>query len=273
MSHWRILKKIDEFGQDFDKLVCEWKSNLEHSCKKEKVLSTLTEVVEEAEMEIIPGGMATINVADIGLTFHSVLSNSHGDDVVLQGADVEDGASLKVREVKERVRLKIGNNFDKQVFDSLVDEIVKTNMPLCLKALKELEEKVLLQHPPTFQITGDNLDLMVKVKHMSASNQNNIIHWVNLNAVKNRVLANHLSNDNPVKSVLELEKVEFLPSPEDNEAYLQNITALATRVVVRNIPAFSQFKDIVVKHILHEYSDVMKEKSDLVSIHLIFSSY
>ena len=217
--------------------------------------------------------MATINVADIGLIFHSVLSNSHGDDVELQGADVEDGASLKVREVKERVRLKIGNNFDKQVFDSLVDEIVKTNMPLCLKALKELEEKVLLQHPPTFQITGDNLDLMVKVKHMSASNQNNSIHWVNLNAVKNRVLANHLSNDNPVKSVLELEKVEFLPSPEDNEAYLQNITALATRVVVRNIPAFSQFKDIVVKHILHEYSDVMKEKSDQVSIHLIFSSY
>ena len=76
MSHWRMLKKIDEFGQDFDKLVCEWKSNLEDSCKKEKVLSTITEVVEEAEMEIIPWamGMATINVADIGLTFHSVLS-------------------------------------------------------------------------------------------------------------------------------------------------------------------------------------------------------
>ena len=56
-------------------------------------------------------------------------------------------------EEKERVRLKMGNNFDKQVFDSLVDEIVKTNMPLtplCLKSLKEVEEKVLIQHPPTF---------------------------------------------------------------------------------------------------------------------------
>ena len=113
----------------------------------------------------------------------------------------------------------------------------------------------------------------MKVKLMSASNQNNSIHWFNLNAAKNRVMANHLSNDNPVKSVLELENVEFLPSPEDNEAYLHNITALETRVVVRNIPALSQFKDIVVKHILHEYSDVMKEKSDQVSIHLIFSSY
>ena len=258
MSHWHMLKKIHEFGQDFDKLVCEWKSNLEHSCKKEKVLSTINEVVEGAEMEIIPEGMATVI---------QCLSNSHGDDVILQDADMVDGASLEVREVEERVRFKMGNNFDKQVFYSLVDEIVKMNMPLCLRSLKELEEKVLLQHPPTFQITGDNLDLM------SESNQKNSIHWFNLNAVKNHVLANHLSNDNPVKSVLELENVEFLPSTEDNEAYLHNITALATRVVVRNIPAFSQFKDIAVKHILHEYSDVMKEKSDQVSIHLIFSSH
>ena len=160
--------------------------------------------------------MAAINVADIGLTFHSVLSNSHGDDVILD-ADLASGASLEVDEVKERVRLKMGNNFDEHGFDSLVGGIVKTKMALCFKSLKELEEKVLLQHPPTFQITGDNLDLMVKVKHMSASNQNNSIHWFNLNAVKNRVLANHLSNDNLVKSVLEVENAEFLPSPEDNE--------------------------------------------------------
>ena len=38
----------------------------------------------------------------------------------------------------------MGNNFDEHVFDSLVGEIVKTKMPLCLKSLKELEKKVLL---------------------------------------------------------------------------------------------------------------------------------
>ena len=40
--------------------------------------------------------------------------------------------------------LKMVNNFDEHVFDSLVGEIVKTKMPLCLTSLKELEEKVLL---------------------------------------------------------------------------------------------------------------------------------
>ena len=58
------------------------------------------------------------------------------------------------------------------------------------------------------------------------------------------------------KSVLEFENVEFLSSPEDNETFLHNVTALETRVVVRNIPALSQLTDIVVKHISHEYSDV-----------------
>ena len=199
--------------------------------------------------------MAAINVADIGLIFHSVLSNSRGDDVKLD-ADMAAGASLEVDWVKEKVQLKMGNNFDKHVFDFLVGEIVKTKMPLCFKSLKELEEKVLLQHPPTFQIMGDNLDPMVKVQHTSASNRNNSIHWFNLNAVRNRAFANHLSNDNLVKSVFELENVEFLPSPEDNEAFLHNITTLETSVVVRNSPALSQLKDIVVKHIPHEYSDV-----------------
>ena len=60
------------------------------------------------------------------------------------------GASLEVDEVKERVQLKVGNNFDKHAFDSLVGEIVKTKMPLRLESLKKLVEKVLLQHPPTF---------------------------------------------------------------------------------------------------------------------------
>ena len=85
---------------------------------------------------------------------------------------------------------------------------------------------------------GDNLDPMVKVEHTSVSNQNNSIHWFNLNAAKNRVFANHLSNDNLVKSVLELENVEFLPSPEDNEAFLHNMTALEFTCSCKEYPRF-----------------------------------
>ena len=48
-----MLKKIDEFGQNFDELVKEWKRSIEHSCKRESVLASIMEVVEDAEMEVV----------------------------------------------------------------------------------------------------------------------------------------------------------------------------------------------------------------------------
>ena len=111
-----------------------------------------------------------------------------------------------------------------------------------------------------------NLDLMVKVKHMGSTNQNNSIHWFNLNAVQIRVIGNHLDNTRPTKPVLEMENVDFLPSPADNQNYLHDITAIATRVVIKHIPAFNIFKDVTVHHIPHKYSEDMKQKSQQVKL-------
>ena len=67
--------------------------------------------------------------------------------------------------------------------------------------LKDIQDQVHFNQPPppppTYQITGDNLVLMVKVKHMGSMKQNNSIHWFNLNAVQNQVLGNHLDNTAP----------------------------------------------------------------------------
>ncbi|KAJ7376290.1 hypothetical protein OS493_035651 [Desmophyllum pertusum] len=113
---------------------------------------------------------------------------------------------------------------------------------------------------------------MVKVKHMGSTNQNNSIHWFNLNAVQIRVLGNHLDNTRPTKPVLEMENVDFLPSPADNQNYLHDITAIATRVVIKHIPAFNIFKDVTVHHIPHKYSEVMKQKSQQVPLGLLFKN-
>lgn len=72
-----------------------------------------------------------------------------------------------------------------------------------------IQQDLQLLHAPSYQIIGDNLDMLIKVKHMSSTNQNNNIHWFNLNAVKNRVHGNHLPNDQPIKSVLDIENVDF----------------------------------------------------------------
>ena len=99
---------------------------------------------------------------------------------------------------------------------------------------------------------------------MSSTNQNKSVHWFNLNAVMHRVIGNHLSSDGPIRSVLEMENIEFLPSFTDNYIFLSDVIPLVARVIVNRVPAFSSFKDVVVKHIPHTYSDVMKEKSTQV---------
>lgn len=128
-----------------------------------------------------------------------------------------------------------------------------------------LINKYKLQRAPTFQITGDNIDLAIKAKHMSTFQQNKSIHWFNLNAVLNRVHGNHLPNSCQ-KSILDVENVAFLPSPEDNQDLLHDLIPLYARCIVYNIPALlSVFGDSVVKHIPHVYTNEMSEKSDQVS--------
>lgn len=76
-----------------------------------------------------------------------------------------------------------------------------------------------------------------------------------------RVIGNDLRFDGPIRSVLEMENIEFPPSVANNYKFLRDAIPLVTRVIVNRIPAFSIFKDVVVKHIPHTYSDVTKEKS------------
>lgn len=253
MSHKRMLKKIDEFGENYDEVVNAWKSNLEHSCMKQSVLSTILEVVDEAEKEVVPEGLATVNVADLGLSFA----------VEPQQLMEKINVCLSVAEVKERVKLMMGVKFNDQGFNFIADEILADGT-FNSETLKNIKHQLQLNHPPTYQITGDNLDLMIKVKHMGSMNQNNSIHWFNLNAVQNRVLGNHLDNTKPIRPVMEMENVDFLPSTQENQKYFHEITALAARVVVKEIPAFKLFRDATVHHIPHQYSVVMKEKSKQV---------
>ena len=272
MSHWRTILKVTEFGVDFDKTVKQWKEHLQHSCRFETVLSTIHEVVETAEMEVVPTGFQTVNTSKHNLSFPSMPQQSsddeHQESDVIPPVDTgeELGAQLGVTDIKERVKHKLAETFDEPTFNTIVITLQKSSHgkvnAQTVSVLPKQKKKLL--HAPGYQITGDNLDMLIKVKHMSSTNQNTSIHWFNLNAVLNRVNGNHLQNDRPIKSVLEVENVDFLPSGMDNQDFLHDITALVARVVVMYMPAFSKFKDVIVQHIPLTYSSAMMEKSSQV---------
>ena len=111
-----------------------------------------------------------------------------------------------------------------------------------------------------FQIIFDNLDFFFRAKHMTSSNQNRSIHWVNLLAVKDSVTGQGIDNTKPIESVYELLNVDFIPSLQQNQELLADLA----RVITDNKPAFKEFKGVVVRHIPHRYSEIMTHKSEQV---------
>ena len=168
--------------------------------------------------------------------------------------------------LKAAVRERMGPHFEEAVYESARKLIGEYGMgDLNSGSLVLLKRQLEVGHAAGFQITGDNVDLLIKAKHMSSTNQNKSIHWFNLNAVLDRVLGNELSGEKPLKSIMDMENVDFLPSVEDNQKFLHDLIPLAARVIADNIPAFKKFGSVVVRHIPHAYSQAMKEKSTQVN--------
>ena len=119
--------------------------------------------------------------------------------------------------------------------------------------------------PTKYQIIGDNVDMHIKTKHQSTSSPNKSIHWFHMYAVKDRVVAPNLLDEKPIGPAEKLQPGEFLPSAKDNQDLLHDFIPLFARVVVDEIPAFKKaFKDVVVRHIPHEYSEIVAQKSEQV---------
>lgn len=78
-------------------------------------------------------------------------------------------------------------------------------------AVNNMETDVSNKLSPGFKFPFDNFDIRQNVRNMTEENQNKDLHWVNHNAVKNRVSGNHLPNNVPICDITEhLEKQNMI---------------------------------------------------------------
>ena len=226
MSHTSTIGKVEQLGQEHDEKVLKWKAEQERHKKFHLTLETISECIEECEAPLC-------------------------DDRLR-------------REVKDRLH----THFNETVYDDLCKQLanIATVDSNKLDEVRLLQKEINSNRPSGYQIIGDNVDLMIKVRHQASDKPNKSIHWFHLNAVKDRVNANECSDDEPLKKVQEVEKWEVLPSIKDTHDLLHDFIPLVARVIVDRIPAFKHFKDVVVRHLPHKYSDVMKDKSEQVCI-------
>ena len=121
---------------------------------------------------------------------------------------------------------------------------------------------------PGFSLIWDNVQKLVRAKHQNSDKQNKMKLWAMCLAAKNRVPYKGPS-DVTTKAAKDIPLKQFVLSNEDWEEFKAYMMVLVQRVLVDHIPHLQQFKHVPPEHVLHEYSEEMGKKSEIVSFYLL----
>ena len=189
----------------------------------------------------------------------------------LDGTSKENLAANEMEVLKMKVKKEMGLVFNETIYEEAVSFLQScVNCTLVSKRINVETLKSYITNwksggPSSYQIIGDNVDMMIKIKHQASTKPNKSIHWFHLLGVKDRAIAYDLADDKPIGSTHDLQPGDILPSTKDNQELLHDFIPLFARVAVDKVPAFEIFKDVVVRHIPHRYSDAMKLQSEQAS--------
>ena len=109
---------------------------------------------------------------------------------------------------------------------------------------------------------------MIYARVQSKDSTNQSIHWTHQYAVQDKVKCDLSESRKPQKKIREIQLVELLPMQDVQQRLKKHWAVLVSRVVCKYLKSFKPFRDVVVHHIPHPYSDVMSEKSNSVSYNL-----
>lgn len=85
-------------------------------------------------------------------------------------------------------------------------------------------------------------------------------------AVRDRTDLSKFSSDLPVPDVSKFNYQKLLPSNDDKKVLYESVAILIGRCLKKNMPFFAKFGAGLEKHILHEFSDQMSAKSEVVPV-------
>ena len=115
------------------------------------------------------------------------------------------------------------------------------------------------------RIVGDNVDLTINARVQSADIQNRSLHWTQQYAVVNRVNEPLLDTSSPRKAMEDIDLADLLPTTAVQENIVNHWAVIISRIICKYVSKFKYLQDVIVHHIPHTYSEVMKTKSESVS--------
>ncbi len=117
-----------------------------------------------------------------------------------------------------------------------------------------------------FSIVLDNIDWEIKVHDMREADQNVSEHAVATTLVFDRVSAKHLPDNCPRRDIHTAPPNIFLLGDDDLRDVADRYCIYAARIFVEFFPALHFLADLVPEHIPHEYSELMKQKSSVITM-------
>lgn len=125
---------------------------------------------------------------------------------------------------------------------------------------------------PSFEIIGDNIDLIMKhPSHMTKEKKRPIIHWFLNLAVQRRVISS-LPNDKPLAEISSVRNHTFLPSSNDCKNLNASFRFHIVKVLVKHIKCLKPFKKSVPNFIDHRYVKELSQKSQFCVLDLLNKS-
>jgi hypothetical protein len=114
------------------------------------------------------------------------------------------------------------------------------------------------------RIVGDNIDYHINARYQSKQNTNQSIHWTQQYAILDR-MNKPLNNTRPQKPFKDIQLIDLLPVKEVQDMFKKNCAVLVSRIITKHLGAFKHMQDLVIRHIPHDNSHIMSQKSELVS--------
>ena len=174
----------------------------------------------------------------------------------------------------------LGNRFDEKLYEwkDAVEKGVQKEEDLHIKLnnAKSLEDHELAMkitteisaHQETmhsgYSFTGDNVDIRVTPRQMTMNNQTSDIHLFQYVAFKNRVSANHLSNEIPTVACKDIPLTSFLPSVGEQQLLVDELTVLVGHKWASYLPSLKWFDVFLPNHIQHDHMNQTKSKTEKV---------
>lgn len=140
-----------------------------------------------------------------------------------------------------------------------------TNSLKSISSDDEATTPLIAKSSPTriyYKLVGDNIDKNVCPRDMRSDHQTQSFHFFHTYAVKDRVDLSRFSDQKKPPEVFNAD--ELLPSSDDRKQLADNYIHLFIRVQMKYMPYFRKLGKGMPRHITHEYSKEMSQKSEVV---------